>query len=499
MGTANWVVQLLSQSTCYCSVEELGALDFYAALFSNSQAFMRYGYDMEIPITYSEEGDGTWRSEKLSVIPSVVDNRNDAYISACTYFPKRINRHDGSFRWVSTNSKETAQELCAFVLDIDRCSVIAFKNYLEYIWPAGGIPQPTYLVASGNGVHLYYVLDWPVEMKKRWLEELKHIQSWLGSLYTGRNPSFALLAGFDSPDLKDLQIEDIGSKLGDYDCLGLTQSYRVVGSLTKDESDVVTAWRIGETWDIEDLGRLAGLTQSFDIETFDMSKSMKTQQIEEWKARKAERESESGDEKRKGKKGHNPFFYPWFVETAKSHAPWPQYVGGRYNTILCMVLAARKDNYSPRQNHEITRDQIEKDARDLFEIWNAVAVRDNLPSITWSEVKKAIRCGYRFNHNLVRIKKNWIADKCKWEIVSHQKRNGRNQDVHLKVLASQVRNLEYPDGSWRYHGGAPTKESIVLDYAREHPGANHSQISRATGVSRPTVIKWLKKTEGEVS
>ena len=29
----------------------------------------------------------------------------------------------------------------------------------------------------------------------------------------------------------------------------------------------------------------------------------------------------------------------------------------------------------------------------------------------------------------------------------------------------------------------------------EHPEANHSEIARALGVSRPTVIKWLKDDE----
>jgi transposase-like protein len=44
----------------------------------------------------------------------------------------------------------------------------------------------------------------------------------------------------------------------------------------------------------------------------------------------------------------------------------------------------------------------------------------------------------------------------------------------------------------RYHGGAPTKEEKIKAFAAANPGLNHSQIARALGVSRPTVIKWLK-------
>lgn len=55
-----------------------------------------------------------------------------------------------------------------------------------------------------------------------------------------------------------------------------------------------------------------------------------------------------------------------------------------------------------------------------------------------------------------------------------------------------LRDVDYPDGSWRNKGGAPTKRERIRAYAVEHPEASHSEIARALDVSRPTVIKWLK-------
>ena len=49
-----------------------------------------------------------------------------------------------------------------------------------------------------------------------------------------------------------------------------------------------------------------------------------------------------------------------------------------------------------------------------------------------------------------------------------------------------------PDGNWRNRDGAPTKRDGILAYAAAHPGASHSAIAKALGVSRKTVIKWLK-------
>ena len=58
-----------------------------------------------------------------------------------------------------------------------------------------------------------------------------------------------------------------------------------------------------------------------------------------------------------------------------------------------------------------------------------------------------------------------------------------------------LREIDHPNGSWRNKDGAPTKADLVRDYALAHPDANHSEIARALGISRPTVIKWLKSDE----
>lgn len=490
----NWAARLLLESPAYADCEELGCLDFYRAIFSGSTSYLSYGLDMEIPLTYSEGGpdqEGTWRSEKLREIPGIVADRNDAYLSACTYFPKRVKGFDGSYRWVSTNSKDTANELCAFVLDIDRCNLITYRNYVNRLWPSNKVPCPTYVVASGHGVHLFYVLEWPVAMKKRWIKELEHIQRWLADFYAGNNPP---LGSVDSPRGDGGQGKYEETHLGDYDSLGLTHPYRVVGSQTKDWSDIATAWRIGDTWDIDELAALSGLPQRFDESTFDMGSSLLAIEGQERKQAR-ERAAEMATSKRKsGKKGHNPVFYQWFLKEALSNAPWPQYIGGRYNTIKCLVLAARKDNLSPRQTDPVTREQIEEAARELYEIWNATAERERRPGITWKEIKKAIKSGYRFDGRLTRIRKVYFADECKWKIKSNQTRNYATQAEHLEALIElkHMRAKRKPSCLGGRPVGSGTKKDAILVYAAEHPDANHSEIARALGMSRTTVIKWLK-------
>ena len=76
------------------------------------------------------------------------------------------------------------------------------------------------------------------------------------------------------------------------------------------------------------------------------------------------------------------------------------------------------------------------------------------------------------------------------------KRNGRKQAVHL-ARARTVQEFDDPDGAWRNKDGAPTKADLVREYAAAHPDASHSAIARELGISRTTVIKWLRDVPEE--
>ena len=81
------------------------------------------------------------------------------------------------------------------------------------------------------------------------------------------------------------------------------------------------------------------------------------------------------------------------------------------------------------------------------------------------------------------------------------KRNGRKQKLHLRMARSNLEILN-DDAGFALQGRpkGSTKESTpkgeqIKAYAKAHSDANHSEIARALGVSRPTVIKWLKQAE----
>lgn len=78
--------------------------------------------------------------------------------------------------------------------------------------------------------------------------------------------------------------------------------------------------------------------------------------------------------------------------------------------------------------------------------------------------------------------------------IPKNKRNYRKQALHLRMARSNLEILS-EDAGHALQGrpkGSGEKCELIRSYAREHPDANHSDIAKALGVSRPTVIKWLR-------
>ena len=84
-----------------------------------------------------------------------------------------------------------------------------------------------------------------------------------------------------------------------------------------------------------------------------------------------------------------------------------------------------------------------------------------------------------------------LEERLQWQYAPPAKRNGRKQKEHLAIARDMKEVLVRREGD-SHKGGPKTKESEIKAYAAAHPNENHSQIARALGVSRTTVVKWLK-------
>ena len=138
-------------------------------------------------------------------------------------------------------SADHARFMYAFAVDLDRLRVkgddpiglrTLWNNHIENM---DRIPKPTYIVSSGTGLHLYYVLTDPVAMFQDTSRKLQDIKRDLTSLIWHDS-----IVEIES--VKDIQQE------------GIYQGFRVPGTITK-KGDRARVFLTGEKITIEDLVR----------------------------------------------------------------------------------------------------------------------------------------------------------------------------------------------------------------------------------------------------
>ena len=172
---------------------EIPAFDFYSYLYQSDQA----------PKIYAIDGK-TYRSAAPDDLPMIAAFRADLYIPPCDFF-------GGVYR------QAMLAKIFALVLDIDDMDPDTLGRLLDRI-NSRELPQPSLIVNSGSGVHLYFNFTEPVDALKRRLPALRAMLGKLADIFTG---------------------------YGKMDRHPLTQSFRPVGSQTK-LGDVATGFIIGE-------------------------------------------------------------------------------------------------------------------------------------------------------------------------------------------------------------------------------------------------------------
>lgn len=142
----------------------------------------------------------------------------------------------------------------------------------------------------------------------------------------------------------------------------------------------------------------------------------------------------------------------------------------------------------------VPKSQLRRDMTALLGTeWAAKLSTDGKP-LSKDDIEAAMR-GYN-ELGALRTREQ-LEGLLKWSYGPPAKRNGKKRPEHLE-FARGVKFLKAELGEDTLGGrpaGSGTKAEQVRAYAAAHPDANHSQIARALGVSRPTVIKWLKNEE----
>lgn len=361
-----------------------------------------------------------------------------------------------------------ARNLYAVVFDLDGLletedgrskSLINLFAHIEL----GLIPKPSHIVFSGTGLHLYYMLEHPLPLFPNVMKSLAAYRSCLVRKIW--NPYITSLS--DKP-----QFESV------------TQGFRMVGTKAK-HGRTVRAFKTGEKVSVDYLNKFADEKSKIDLVKY-VSKTSISEAREKWPDWYEQRIVQGSP---RGNWRIKRDLYEWWKRRIKEDNGAT--VGHRYFCIMALAVYARKC--------AVPYEELEKDAIDLIPFLNNLDKTGNSP-FTASDVVKALEA---YDASYITFPRHTIEELTGVDMPAN-KRNGRRLDTHIEMV-NEIRRMRRDvlgEDEYRNNGRprGTTKENTpkgeqIRAYAKTHPDANHSEIARALGVSRPTVIKWLKQAE----
>lgn len=255
-------------------LSEVSASDFYTDLYTYPSYFGDNDKGNLIELYNYNDDTNNKKVRFYKNNKTDVDYKNNKLSGFC--YDIYLTKMHNSNRWYPVYNKRKIKNIFAFCVDVDGVSAGNLYHWLCSGWNAtlnrGGLQKqflkPTYIINSGHGLHLYYVLKdaipYCLETNKMILEDLfETMQYYYGTSYK-----------------PDGTIEDYQNNLcGKTQSLcGIERGYRMVGSYTKFDH-VVTAFKYGPRYSINDLLEGFGLFGAIDcIQLYKLSKPTKIYQ-----------------------------------------------------------------------------------------------------------------------------------------------------------------------------------------------------------------------------
>ena len=429
-------------------------------------------------------------SQGLDDLKKLVENSQDfCFMSPISYAGK--NR-----------SKDNARFLYAMAIEVDNLLVQKWDDKWEQSGMANlfyqirtqRLPQPSYIIWSGNGIHLYYIFSEPIALFK---QNIRHLSKWRREL-TKRIWNSYITESYKN---KEIQFES------------LFQGFRVVGTLTKrglgesksfderfpelpHELERCRAFKFkdGAPVSLEYLvsfcrrERMSEWSKEWEEETKKEEKRISG--MKSAKKSIAEMKAEWGEDwfnRHFDKKGR-----PLAVQTKKTFETGRAFYdnfknkiadqteeGHRYYSIWMLCAVGMKCG--------IDKAEIESDAEKLLKIFNDE--KDHKEEFSSSDLADALSTYGK--KEMMKFKSDYICDWAGVDRYEHARRNGRTRKKHFEYV-NKMREI---DGlcEWNKCGGRPEKKIIVEEWQRSHPKGTKYQCQKETGLSKNTIKKWWKE------
>ena len=389
------------------------------------------------------EGDGKTRrhliTDELEELGEI-QNTDFTIMSPISYFGRQ-------------RSGKNARYLYALVFDLDGVYMPQLRDTLHQM-NKDIIPKATFIVNSGTGLHLYYVLTEPVPMYPHNQKILKELKYSLTRQIWNRFTS----------SIKEPQMQ------------GVLQGFRVVGSGSKLGRDYpVVAYRFGGAVELE---KLLDYIPASNGERQHLQALMKKSRLSlaeakdkypDWYERRIVKKE------RRGRWTVKRDLYDWWLRRIADEIK----VGHRFYGIMTLAIYAKKC--------DIDEDELREDAFGLLQRYDDMSVED-INRFTKDDIVCALEM---FNEDYVTFPRDDIA-KISGMSMPVNKRNWRKQRDHVHVM-NTMKTLKKQLGESVKEGrpkGSGTAEKKVYEWRQQHPEGRKADCHRDTGLDPKTIRKW---------
>ncbi len=450
--------------------DKVNGYDFYKFIFPNNENSGEMNYDYSTPnAVYLYKDDERDKDNKRRLRRRIM--LNDTFENDYMEYIECNKALCGGLTYRGrTNKLEHAQQMNALIFDLDNVGRDELMTILYRIYKLPEehkkighseyglrvIPEPTFLVISGTGLHFYYVFDTPIDLYPNIKLQLKALKYDL---------TFKLWEYKATSREKQIQYQSIN------------QTFRMVGSTNEKYGVDLVAYRLGEKITLDELNQyVIHAENQVDVNRpfrpSQYTREEAKEKFPEWYQRVVvEKNYRAKKWDIKSKQGYA--LYDWWRDKVT------QIKGGhRYYYLMCLVIYACKC--------DVPKDKLKADMYEDFEVLKTI---EHTNPLTEEDLNSALETYSKEYYNF----KIDDIEKLTDIRIERNKRNYRNQLEHLK-RARAVQKIDYPNDEWRNIKGQPTKEHIILEFLETHKDENLSvsAIAKALNISRITVYKYLK-------
>ena len=427
--------------------EEVKPKDFYRAVFPEG-SFEREGHPEDekcngvLTVIEGEKARNYIVFDELNMIDEV-KGAEFAIMSPVGYSGR--NRTAKNARW-----------LYGIAVDLDGVEMEQLRDVFHQM-KHDFLPQCTYCVNSGHGLHLYYLFEKPVPLYRHLQDQLREFKYELIRKIWNRYTS-------TYTEREQVQYQ------------GIFQGFRMVGTQSKlGNRYPVTAFETGERVTVEYLNDFL-MDDSKAVTDFkyksDLSLAEAKKKYPEWYEKRIVR----GE--KKGRWHIKRDLYDWWLRKIQSGAVS---VGHRY---WCLSVLA---SYGIKC--DIPEDEVLTDALELLPMFDDIS-DDEHNRFTKRDVLDAMNM---YQESYVTYSRAEV-ERVSGISVPPNKRNGLKQNQHLYLARRRKEDMKAIDLPMKAPEGRPKGSSqqkkLVEEWRIAHPEGTPKDCIADTGISKNTVYRW---------